>query len=500
MANDADDKKDAAARANELEFLLKLNREADHFLSDCEGNGTALDESVQAFLDRMVPRAGAIAGVARITPSGKSTLVQWNGLNEATARNLLRGAAPELEGVVARHPLAVGKIRLGELVLLFPDTLADKANARTEILAEELDGAVLTLAEVERELVLKERLRALEKPTRGPNDTTFGRYTLLRLLGTGGMAQVHLARVDGPGGVSRLTALKRMLPHLAKDGHLTAMFLDEARVASLVNHPNVCKVEDFGELSGTYYMAMEFLAGVDGANLVDSTVDKGGIPVSYAVAVASQIAMGLHAAHELKDLDGKPLNLVHRDVSPQNVLMTFDGIAKLVDFGVAKSQVQRERTRETAVKGKLCYMSPEQCLARAIDRRSDVFALGAVLYEMLSGRPLFLRENDGATLRALLDDPVPKITKYRKEVGEELWRIILRSLARNPEERYPTALHLSCALDGYLKALGGTPSPSEMGRWLHDMFPLRAEEIAAWVGNVHRIPTQVLDDPEPSSD
>jgi hypothetical protein len=478
----------------ELEFLLRLNREADTFLSNCEGEGRPLGESVQSFLETLAPRAGAIGAAARLTPGKQSPQHRFFGTDEAGARQLLHGEVPEgLEGVVERHTLSVGKLQLGQLALLFPATLAAQAPERTEILAQELDGAVLTLAEVEQEKQLQARLRQLERPV-FDDDGRFGRYTLLRQLGQGGMAQVHLARVDGPGGVARLTALKRMLPHLSRDAHLTAMFLDEARVASLVNHPHVARVEDFGELAGTYFMAMEFLSGVDSASLVDTAIDQGGIPVPHAVALASQIAMGLHAAHELTDLEGKPLGLVHRDVSPQNIMVTFDGVAKLVDFGVAKSQVQREHTRETAVKGKLCYMSPEQCLARSIDRRSDVFALGAVLYELLSGRPLFLRDNDGATLRALLDEPIPRLTRVRGGVvDEELWRIVQRALARNPEERYPTGLHLSCALDGWLKSVGGAPSPSEVGRWLHTIFPGRAEEIASWTSGISRKPTEILE-------
>ena len=481
----------AEERAAELEFLLRLNREADRFLSHCQGEGRPLDESVQLFLERMSVRAGALGGAVRVSPGARVNLIRVSGIEEDQGRQLLRGEAPELEGVVARHPLEVGKLKLGELVLVFPDTLADKAFARTEILAEELDGAVLTLSEVEQERELRKKVNALETPV-FQDDGRFGKYTLVRLLGQGGMAQVHLARVDGPGGVARLCALKRMLPHLARDTHLTAMFMDEARVAALVSHPHVARVEDFGELGGTYYMALEFLAGVDSASLVDTAYELGGIPVAYAVTLASQVAMGLHAAHELKDLDGRPLNLVHRDVSPQNVMVTFDGVAKLVDFGVAKSQVQREQTRDTAVKGKLCYMSPEQCLGRAVDRRSDVFALGAVLYEFLAGRPLFLRDNDGATLRALLDDPIPRLSSKRDGIGEELWRVVQRALARNPEERYPTALHLSSALDGCLKATLGAPSDSEIGQWLRQVFPGRAEEIAGWTVNVHRAPTEIF--------
>ena len=483
----------AEERAAELEFLLRLNREADTFLSNCEGEGRPLDESVQSFLERMAPRAGAIGAAVRVTPGARVNLLRVTGFDEELGRRLLRGEkVRDLEGVLARHPLEVGKLKLGELVLVFPQSLADKAEARTEILAQELDGAVLTLSEVEVERELRQRIRSLEKPV-FHDDGRFGKYSLVRLLGQGGMAQVHLARVDGPGGVARLCALKRMLPHLSRDGHLTAMFLDEARVASLVNHPHVARVEDFGELGGTYYMALEFLAGVDSASMVDTAYEMGGIPVPYAVALASQIAMGLHAAHELSDLDGRNLNLVHRDVSPQNIMVTFDGVAKLVDFGVAKSQVQREQTRDTAVKGKLCYMSPEQCLGRTIDRRSDVFALGACLYELIGGRPVFLRDNDGATLRALLDEPLPRITKVRAGVGEELWRIVLRALARKPEERYPTALHLSSALDGYLRATAGAPTPSEISVWLKKVFPGRAEEIAGWTVNLNRAPTEILE-------
>ncbi|MBS2027552.1 MAG: serine/threonine protein kinase [Deltaproteobacteria bacterium] len=485
----------AEERAAELEFLLRLNREADAFLSNCQGEGRPLDESVQTFLERMAPRAGAVGGAVRVSPGARVNLVRVTGLDEELGRRLLRNEKiRDLDGVVSRFPLEVGKLKLGELLLVFPESLKDKADARTEILAQELDGAVLSLSEVEVERELRQKIRALEKPV-FLDDGRFGKYSLVKLLGQGGMAQVHLARVDGPSGVARLCALKRMLPHLSRDGHLTAMFLDEARVASLVNHPHVARVEDFGELGGTYYMALEFLAGVDSASLVDTAYEMGGIPVPYALALASQIATGLHAAHELTDLDGRPLGLVHRDVSPQNVMVTFDGVAKLVDFGVAKSQVQREQTRDTAVKGKLCYMSPEQCLGRTIDRRSDVFALGAVLYEFIAGRPLFLRDNDGATLRALLDEPVPRISKSRAGVGEELWRIVQRALARNPDERYPTALHLSSALDGYLKATHGAPSTSEIGAWLRTVFPGKAEEIAGWTTKLDRMPTEIIDKP-----
>jgi serine/threonine-protein kinase len=420
-------------------------------------------------------------------------VTRFSGLTSDQARAVLHTGGPGIEGAITtRQRLKVGALDLGELFLVFPDTLAPQAAERTEVLAEELDGAVLTLSGAANERELAAQLRALETATPEANAVRFGRYTLIKLLGTGGMAQVHLARVDGPGGVVRVTALKRMLPHLTHDSHLTAMFLDEARVASLIAHPHVARVEDFGELSGTYFLAMEFLAGVDTATLVDSTIDRGGIPVTYAVSLASQIAMGLHAAHELADLDGRPLNLVHRDVSPQNVMVTFDGVAKLVDFGVAKSQVQREQTRDLAVKGKLCYMSPEQCQAHPIDRRADVFALGAVLYEFLLGRPLFLRQNDGATLRALLDEPIPSLVPVRPEVDEELWRVIRRALARNPDERYSTAFHFSCALDGWLKAGAGTPSGSEIGRWLRQAFPGRAEEIAGWASTAHRMPTRIL--------
>lgn len=481
----------AEERVRELEFLLRLNREADDLLEACNGEGVPLDEAVQRFLDVMAPRAGAVAGAARISVAERQSLIKCYGLELNEARDLLRGARRKSDEVASRYALEVGKVLLGELVLVFPASIARRAYDRTQILAEQLDGAVFSLAEAEQKRSLREKLKTVGAPGFS-EDGEFGRYTLLRQLGQGGMAQVHLARVDGPGGVTRLTALKRMLPHLTRDQHLVSMFLDEAKLASLISHPHVARVEDFGELAGTYFMAMEFLPGVDGARLVDDTVGHGGIPISYAVALASQVAMGLHAAHELCDLEGRPLGIIHRDVSPQNVLITFDGVAKLVDFGVAKSLVQREQTRETAVKGKLCYMSPEQCSGKPIDRRSDVFALGAVLHEMLGGRPTFLRMNDGATLKALLEEPIPSLQRLRPDVDEELWRIVQRALARKLEDRYATGLHFSAALDGYLKARGAMPSSSEIGRWLRDTFPGRAEEIASWTGALHRQATRIL--------
>ena len=242
----------------------------------------------------------------------------------------------------------------------------------------------------------------------------FGRYQLLKRIAGGGMGEVFLARQAGIQGFEKLLVIKTLLPHLTENQEFVEMFLDEARLAAKLSHPNLISIFDLGEVEGVFYIAMDYVHGEDLKRLWKQAYHaKRTIPTPIAARIVADAAAGLAYAHRLSAADGSPLNLVHRDVSPQNVMVTFDGVAKLVDFGVAKSQVQREQTRDTAVKGKLCYMSPEQCLGRSIDRRSDVFALGAVLYELISGRPLFLRDNDGATLRALLDEPVPRLAKVR---------------------------------------------------------------------------------------
>ncbi|HEX7940792.1 MAG TPA: serine/threonine-protein kinase, partial [Gemmatimonadaceae bacterium] len=220
--------------------------------------------------------------------------------------------------------------------------------------------------------------------------SALGKYTLLARLATGGMAEIFAAkRPEGD-----IVVVKRILPHYAENPQFVQMFLDEARVASRIRHPNVCQVFELGRIGKQYFIAMELLEGVTLARLI-SRIAKSGrrIDIPVALGIIVQACEGLHAAHELKRFDGRPARLVHRDISPQNLFVTIDGIAKVLDFGIAKTQTNQAKTRTGALKGKSSYMSPEQVNGDVLDRRSDVFSLAAVCYETLTCRRLFVRES-----------------------------------------------------------------------------------------------------------
>ncbi|MCA9554474.1 MAG: serine/threonine protein kinase, partial [Myxococcales bacterium] len=229
----------------------------------------------------------------------------------------------------------------------------------------------------------------------------FGKYRLEKRIATGGMAEVFLAhRLDEP---LKPLVIKRILPHLIKSGDFVQMFLDEARIAAQLSHPNVVGILDIGQVEGTYYLAMEYVHGEDIRRIYNRAYKlQRSLPLSHSIRVIADAALGLGHAHKLTDLAGQPLGLVHRDVSPQNILVTYDGEAKVVDFGIAKAANKVAETRAGVLKGKYSYMSPEQALGEGIDHRTDIFALGIILYETTTGTRLFKRENELATLQAII--------------------------------------------------------------------------------------------------
>src|SRR5215510_13595536 len=238
---------------------------------------------------------------------------------------------------------------------------------------------------------------------------SFGKYSLVARLATGGMAEIFLARLQGAAGFEKLVCIKRILPHLARDKQFVAMFLDEARIAARITHPNVCQVFELGEIDGSYYIAMEYLEGVPLSCFRRHDHD-GPLPAPRLVAgIAVQACEGLHHAHQLKASDGRRMDLVHRDVSPQNLFVTIDGIVKVLDFGIAKVQDASVRTTTGAVKGTYAYMAPEQLRGERLDRRTDVFAMGIVMWETLAQKHLFRRETDFLTFQAITTDPIPHI-------------------------------------------------------------------------------------------
>ena len=306
----------------------------------------------------------------------------------------------------------------------------------------------------------------------GADVPRLGRYRVCYRIAQGGMASVYLARIDTSVGFGKWVALKIIHPNIAADDRFVAMFLDEARLAAQLDHPNLCSVFDFGEEDGTYYIAMEYLHGETlGAVARRAWATQGSLPLEFCVRVLADAARGLHAAHEMRDVDGSLAGVVHRDVSPENVFVTYTGSSKIVDFGVARSKLQEhDRTATGELKGKLAYMSPEQLHERNVDRRTDVWALGVVLWEVTVGRRLFRRQTDAQTVFAISRDPITRPSRLREDYPPSLEAIVMRALERDKERRYSTALELSRALEGWLNTTHNLIGVSEVGEFMQALF------------------------------
>ncbi len=276
-----------------------------------------------------------------------------------------------------------------------------------------------------------------------------GRYELLMPVASGGMAMVWAARLKGSHGFQKIVAIKTMLPVLSEDDQFEKMFLDEAALASNIHHPHVVEILDLGEESGVLFLVMEWIDGVAVNQLMKGARAAGGVPLPVASRIVMQACAGLHAAHELKGTNGELIGLVHRDVSPQNILVTFDGVAKVVDFGVAKATARGGgATQAGQVKGKIAYMAPEQNQALPLDRRADVFALGIVLYAMATGKHPFRRETEAATMYNIASaEPVVPPHRLVEGFPPELEAVILKALQKDPSLRFASASDMLRALD-----------------------------------------------------
>lgn len=275
-----------------------------------------------------------------------------------------------------------------------------------------------------------------------------GRYEILTQLASGGMASVYIARAQGVAGFERLVAIKLLHPHLAYEQEFISMFLDEARLAARIRHMNVVPTLDISDSPGDgYFLVMEYIEGNHLGVLLGHAAKRGErLPRPFVFRVLADTLHGLAAAHRLTDENGKPLKLVHRDVSPHNILIGTDGIARLTDFGVAKADVRMASTRAGQFKGKLSYMAPEQAASNETDQRSDLFSVGIILWESLTGRRLFKGESNGSTLNKLLNDPVVKPSELWPDL-EPYDDVVMRALNRNPEERFQSAEEFAEALD-----------------------------------------------------
>ncbi len=308
-------------------------------------------------------------------------------------------------------------------------------------------------------------------------DRRLGRYELVYEIGHGGMANVFLARARGPAGFQKWFAIKRVHDQLAKNRDFVNMFLDEARIAAAIQHPNVAHVFDLGEADGRYFLAMEYLHGEPLTSVATKcSVSMGRVPAGLAAYIVARAAEGLHHAHEAKDADGRPMNLVHRDVSPHNVFVTYDGQVKLTDFGVAKAAGRITHTETGVVKGKLPYASPEQLRGDPLDRRSDIFALGVVLWEIATGRRLFRASSDAETLHRIYSGYRLSPTSLVPGFPAELERIIDRALAHDVAKRYATAAELARDLDRFLATSSQPSGSAELASTMRQLFAAQIAE------------------------
>ncbi|OGR09218.1 MAG: hypothetical protein A2341_23620 [Deltaproteobacteria bacterium RIFOXYB12_FULL_58_9] len=304
----------------------------------------------------------------------------------------------------------------------------------------------------------------------------FGNYEILRKVAAGGMAEVFLAKHQGLGGFERLVCIKRILPHLSEQEDFIKMFQDEARIVANLIHPNIAQIYDVGQLDGTYYIAMEYVRGEDLRRVYNGEVARGrAMPLEPAAHIAMGAASGLDFAHRQTSIDGRPLGIVHRDVSPQNILVNYDGHVKLIDFGVAKAEGKLNETRSGVLKGKYSYMSPEQASGDPIDGRSDVFALGITLYEVTTGVRLFKRESEIETLHAVIEGNVTSPGELIPGYDDEMQEIVMRALAHDPDDRYPTAGDMERSLEGFLVKRNHPTSAASLASYMQDLF---AEKLA----------------------
>ena len=322
----------------------------------------------------------------------------------------------------------------------------------------------------------------------GPGTYFLGRYRVVDEIGIGGMASVHLARMDGPGGFQKWVAIKRIHSHLIEDESFVQMFLDEARVAARISHPNVASVIELGKHQDSYWIAMVYLHGEPLREVMRRTEELGApMPPEIACRIIADAAEGLHAAHELQGKDGEKLDLVHRDVTPHNLFVTYDGSTKVVDFGIAKFLTRMSNTRHGTLKGKIAYMSPEQVHGETIDRRTDLFALGVVLWELTTGKRLFRMESDLDTLAKVQECNVPKPSTIVRGYPLDLEKIVLKALAKKRDDRFRTARELSRALQGLLMRRGLFVASDEVASYMRSIFSERIQKRDAhlrWAAEV----------------
>jgi hypothetical protein len=319
----------------------------------------------------------------------------------------------------------------------------------------------------------------------------FGNYDLLEKVAVGGMAELFKARVSGDrtGG---WVAIKRILPHLSANDEFVRMFIDEAKLAAQLSHPNIVQIHDLGKARGAYYIAMEFVDGRDLRSLLRRMREtRRPMPEVLAAGVTLKIAQALDYAHRKRGVDDQELRLVHRDVSPQNILVSFDGAVKLADFGIAKAATQGTQTQGGALKGKLLYMSPEQALGLPLDGRSDLYSLGLLLAELLTGERAFQADSELGVLEKVRQGKVLDPRSVNPALSPEMGAILNRLLAKGVNQRYASARNLERDLEAFLGKRGGEPSPEDLAEYVQVLLKGTREELEGLLDRVYPLPEPV---------
>jgi len=310
---------------------------------------------------------------------------------------------------------------------------------------------------------------ASARATPGDRALWYGPYLLLRRVAVGGMAEVFMAKQGGIGDFEKVVAVKRLLPHMARDQELVEMFIHEAKVVAVLSHPHIVQIFGLGKISGGYYIAMEYVHGRDLRTIRQRAEERGvGVPMDIAVFIGARIASALAYAHQKTDDGGRPLRIIHRDVSPQNILVSYDGCVKLTDFGIARAVTRASATVHGLLRGKLAYMSPEQAHGKS-SLRSDIFSIGAVLYELLTGQRPIQGDSEKTLLQALRSPSIFSARSLNPRIPESLDQVLTRALSPDPDQRFHDALHLQRALE---TALHDHPPATtrEMSRFMDLLF------------------------------
>lgn len=310
----------------------------------------------------------------------------------------------------------------------------------------------------------------------------FGKYQLLQKIAVGGMAELYRSKVIRAHGFEKLVAIKKILPHLTDQGNLVKAFIDEAKLAALLQHENIVQIYDFGSIDDEYFIAMEYLFGKDLRKLNHKAKETDvSLGLENTLYIVSRICAGLDYSHHLKDLQGKPLNIIHRDINPQNIFLTYEGQVKIIDFGIAKAASHNSTTHEGLIKGKLAYMSPEQATGKTIDHRSDIFSTGIILYELLAGRQMF--EGETMEVYSLVREArYEPLDKLMPDLPAKLHEIVERALAKEPDQRYQTCGEMLADLEECIFELSVRPNTRSFANFVKEFFKeeLAVEENALW--------------------